>query len=303
VLTPSGEILTNNHVIDGATKITATVVATGRSYAAAVVGTDPGDDVAVLRLSGAAGLPTARIATAAQVAVGDAVTAVGNAGGKGGTPTAASGHVVALARDITASDENGTDAERLTGLIQVDAAVQAGDSGGPLYADGAVIGIDTAASTAGHGRVATTAAQTGFAIPIATATAIADRIVDGEQSSAIRQGVPGFLGVQLPDGAAGTTVSGVVRGSPAAAAGLRAGDTITAVGGAAIDRPDALSDAPAGHRPQDRVAGTWTDTASASHSGTVTLATGPADEGVSRGPRPKSHVRAACGSRGPCSPS
>ena len=75
VLTPSGEILTNNHVIDGATKITATVVATGRSYAAAVVGTDPGDDVAVLRLSGAAGLPTARIADAAQVAVGDAVTA------------------------------------------------------------------------------------------------------------------------------------------------------------------------------------------------------------------------------------
>jgi S1-C subfamily serine protease len=280
VLTPSGEILTNNHVIDGATKITATVVATGRSYAAAVVGTDPGDDVAVLRLSGAAGLPTARIADAAQVAVGDAVTAVGNAGGKGGIPTAASGHVVALARDITASDENGTDAERLTGLIQVDAAVQAGDSGGPLYADGAVIGIDTAGSTAGRGRVATTAAQTGsagFAIPIATATAIADRIVDGEQSSAIHQGVPGFLGVQLPDGAAGTTVSGVVRGSPAAAAGLRAGDTITAVGGAAIDRPDALSDALAGHRPQDRVAVAWTDTAGASHSATVTLATGPAD--------------------------
>ena len=267
-------------MIDGATKITATVVATGRSYAAAVVGTDPGDDVAVLRLSGAAGLPTARLATAAQVAVGDAVTAVGNAGGKGGTPTAASGHVVALARDITASDENGTDAERLTGLIQVDAAVQAGDSGGPLYADGAVIGIDTAASTSGRGRVATTAAQTGsagFAIPIATATAIAERIVDGEQSSTIHQGVPGFLGVQLPDDAAGTTVSGVVRGSPAAAAGLRAGDTITAVGGAAIDRPDALSDALAGHRPQDRVAVAWTDTAGASHTATVTLATGPAD--------------------------
>ena len=182
--------------------------------------------------------------------MGDAVTAVGNAGGKGGTPTAASGHVVALARDITASDENGTDAERLTGLIQVDAAVQAGDSGGPLYADGAV-GIDTAASTSGRGRVATTAAQTssaGFAIPIATATAIAERIVDGEQSNTIHQGVPGFLGVQLPEGAASTTVSGVVHGSPAAAAGLRAGDTITAVGGAAIDRPDALSDALAGHR-------------------------------------------------------
>jgi len=119
--------------------------------------------------------------------------------------------------------------------------------------------------------------------------------------------------VQLPDGAAGTTVSGVVRGSPAAAAGLRAGDTITAVGGAAIDRPDALSDAPAGHRPQDRVAVAWTDTAGASHSATVTLATGPADQAVSRGSRalrvrviqmgPKSRVRAACGSPAPCSPS
>jgi S1-C subfamily serine protease len=106
----------------------------------------------------------------------------GNAGRKGGTPTAASGSVVGLDRDITASDEIGTAAERLTGLIQVDAKVQAGDSGGPLYAGGAVIGIDTAASTAGR-------------------------------------------------------VSGVVRGSPAAAVGLRAGDTITAVDGVAVDRP------------------------------------------------------------------
>ena len=79
VLTSVGEVLTNNHVIDGATKITATDVAAGRSYAATVVGTDPTDDVAVLRLSGASGLATARLATDAKVAVGDAVTAVGNA--------------------------------------------------------------------------------------------------------------------------------------------------------------------------------------------------------------------------------
>ena len=209
MLSSSGEILTNNHVIDGATKIKVTVVSTGASYAASVVGTDPTDDVAVLRLSGASGLATARLASAAQaagVAVGDAVTAVGNAGGTGGTPTAASGAVVALGRDITASDENGTDPERLTGLIEVNAAVQAGDSGGPLYSGGAVIGIDTAASTSGRGRVATTAARsgsTGFAIPITTATAVADRIVAGEQSNAIHQGSPAFLGVQLPAGVRG----------------------------------------------------------------------------------------------------
>jgi S1-C subfamily serine protease len=283
VLTSSGAILTNNHVVDGATKIAVTVVSTGRSYAASVVGTDPTDDVAVLRLSGASGLATVRLATAAQaadVAVGDAVTAVGNAGGRGGTPTAAAGSVVALGREITASDENGTAAERLTGLIQVDADVQAGDSGGPLYSGGAVIGIDTAASTSGRGRVATTAAHTrsaGFAIPITTATAIAGRIVDGEQSSTIHQGSPAFLGVQLPAGSDDTTVSGVVRGSPAAAAGLRAGDTITAVDGVALDGPDALSTALGGHRPQDRVRITWTDSAGDSRTATVTLATGPAD--------------------------
>ena len=108
--------------------------------------------------------------------------------------------------------------------------MQPGDSGGPLYAGGAVIGIDTAASTSGRGRVATTAAtkgSTGFAIPIATATAIADRILGGEQSGTVHQGTPAFLGVRLPDGATDPTVAGVVRGSPAAAGGLRAGASAT----------------------------------------------------------------------------
>jgi len=283
VLSSSGEILTNNHVIDGATKIKVTVVSTGGSYAASVVGTDPTDDVAVLRLSGASGLATARLASAAQaagVAVGDAVTAVGNAGGTGGTPTAASGTVVALGRDITASDENGTDPEQLTGLIEVNAAVEAGDSGGPLYSGDAVIGIDTAASTSGRGRVATTAARSGsagFAIPITTATAVADRIVAGEQNNAIHQGSPAFLGVQLPAGSEGATISGVVAGSPAADAGLRAGDTITAVDGTDIDRGTTLSDALDRHQPRDHVSISWSDAAGGSHTATVTLTTGPAD--------------------------
>ena len=284
VLTPSGAVLTNNHVVAGATKIRVTVVASGDSYPATVVGTDPTDDVAVLRLSGASGLATARLATAAQVsnvAVGDAVTAVGNAGGKGGTPTAATGAVVGLGRDITASDEDGTDSEQLTGLIEVSAAVQPGDSGGPLYAaDGTVIGIDTAASTSGRGRVDTTAARSrsaGFAIPVTTAAAIADRIAGGEQSTAIHQGNPAFLGVQFPASGDSTTISGIVVGSPAAAAGIRAGDAITAVDGTAIRGSDALSSALAGHRAHDQVAVTWTDTAGRSHTATVTLTTGPAD--------------------------
>ena len=275
VLTASGEILTNNHVIDDATSITVTVVGTGTSYAASVVGTDPTDDIAVLRLTGASGLTTATLAnpvTMADLAVGDAVTAVGNAGGTGSL-TAATGTVVALDQDITASDETGTDAEQLTGLIQVDAAIEAGDSGGPLYADGLVVGIDTAASS---GRTATSA---GFAIPISTATAIAERIASGEDSGTIHQGYPAFLGVELAGAgdAGGLPIAGVVPGSPAAAAGLQAGDTITEVDGTAVGTTDALSAVLGAHEPGDRVGLTWTDAAGAAHTATVTLAAGPAD--------------------------
>jgi S1-C subfamily serine protease len=271
VLTSNGEILTNNHVVDGATKITVTVVSTGRSYAATVVGTDATDDVAVLQLSGASGLSAGTLSTDA-VSVGDAVTAVGNAGGTGGTPTATTGTVTALDQSITASDETGSDSEQLTGMIQVDADIQAGDSGGPLYgSDGEVVGIDTAASS-GQG-----AGTVGFAIPIAKAVAIADRIESGEDSATIQQGTPAFLGVQLAqDPAGGATISGVVDGSPAAEAGLQAGDTITAVGDSTVDSADALSAALAKQDPGDQVRVTWVDGTATTHTATITLIAGPA---------------------------
>jgi S1-C subfamily serine protease len=270
VLTSSGEILTNNHVVDGATKITVTDVTTGRSYTASVVGTDPGDDVAVLQLAGASGLGTARFAGAAQVAnvaVGDAVTAVGNAGGTGGIPTAAPGTVAALNRDITAGDATASSSEQLSGVIEVAAAVQAGDSGGPLYDSGVVIGIDTAAD-AGN--------TVGFAIPITTALDIADRIEAGEQGGAIHLGSPAFLGVGLA-GTGDATISGLVSGSAAASAGIDVGDTITAVDGAAVGSAQELSAILKAHQPGDHVAITWTDTTGTSHTATITLAAGPAD--------------------------
>jgi S1-C subfamily serine protease len=270
VLTSNGEILTNNHVIDGATKITVTVVSTGQSYAASVVGTDATDDVALLQVSGASGLDTATLSDEA-AQVGDDVTAVGNAGGTGGTPTAAPGTVLALDQSITAGDESGSHSEQLTGMIQVDADIEAGESGGPLYSDdGAVVGIDTAASS---GQTGTTV---GFAIPIVKATAIADRIESGEDSATIQQGTPAFLGVQLAQGTTGATISGVVDGSPAADAGLAAGDSITAVDGSTVDTADALSAALAQHDPQDKVTISWLDAAGTSHTATVTLAAGPA---------------------------
>ena len=144
VLSSTGEILTNNHVIDGATKISVTDVGNGKTYDATVVGYDASHDVAVLQLHGASGLQTAKLGDSAAAAVGDPVVAIGNAGGTGGTPTSAGGSITALGQSITASDELGGTSEQLSGLIQVNANVQAGDSGGSLVnSAGQVIGIDT----------------------------------------------------------------------------------------------------------------------------------------------------------------
>ena len=144
VLTSNGEILTNNHVVEGATSISVTVVSTGAQYTATVVGTDATDDIAVLQLSNASGLSTAHLDTSADAAVGDAVTGVGNAGGAGGTPSASPGTVTALDQTITTQGEQTAVSETLHGLIETDADIQAGDSGGPLFnSSDEVIGIDT----------------------------------------------------------------------------------------------------------------------------------------------------------------
>jgi S1-C subfamily serine protease len=175
VLTSSGEVLTNNHVVEGATSIKVTVLSTGRTYAATVVGTSPTNDVAVLQLTDASGLATVELGDSSALQVGDAVTGVGNAGNKAGT-SAATGEVTALDQDITASDGSGTAGEQLTGLVMTSAPIEAGDSGGPLYdAQGRVVGIDTAAQTSG--RSGQTLA--GYAIPIDTALAVAEQITSG----------------------------------------------------------------------------------------------------------------------------
>jgi S1-C subfamily serine protease len=200
--------------------------------------------------------------------VGSAVTAVGNAGGTG-TLTAAAGSITAVDQSITASDTGGTNAEQLSGLIETDAAVQPGDSGGPLYdANGQVIGMDTAASTGG--------ATQAYAIPIAAARQIASQIETGVSSATIHQGLSAFLGVSVDDSQRGATVQGVVSSGPAAGAGIAAGDVITAVDGATISSVSDLTKTLSGHSPGDKVSVRWTDTSGASHSATLTLATGPA---------------------------
>ena len=162
VLTSSGEVLTNNHVIRGATAIKIVVPSTGRSYNAEVVGYDASDDVAVLQASDAANLKTISLGDSSSVDAGDSVQAIGNAGGTGRF-TAASGTVTALNRSITVGDDQGG-SESLRGMIQTNAPIRPGDSGGPLFnSSGQVIGMDTAASTGND--IAQTATE-GYAIPI-----------------------------------------------------------------------------------------------------------------------------------------
>jgi len=285
VLTPNGEILTNNHVVDGSTSISVTVVSTGKSYSARVVGTDATDDIAVLQLSGASGLSTAVLGASSPVSVGDAVVGVGNAGGAGGAPSAVAGRVIALDQTITTQAEGPAASETLNGLIESNADIRPGDSGGPLYnASGKIIGIDTAAQSGG-GSVA------GFSIPISDALSIARQIEGGHASSTITIGYPGFLGVEVTpttDSTApglgtggvqtvrGAAVQGVIDGTAAASAGLTAGDIITAVNGSPIASSSALTAALAGHAPGERVTLSWVDASGASTTATITLGTGPA---------------------------
>ncbi|MDT4939824.1 MAG: hypothetical protein QOG80_3495 [Pseudonocardiales bacterium] len=273
VVTPSGEIVTNNHVVEGATSISVTIVSTGQTYTATVVGTDPTDDVAVIQLANASGLATANFGSSSTVAVGAAVTGVGNAGGTGGTPSASTGSVVALNQTVTASDASGQNSETVTGLIESDAAIQAGDSGGPLYdAAGKVVGMDTAAAT---GRGGATVAA--YAIPITKALSIASTIESGQASSTIHIGATGFIGVSVSDTTGGAGIAGVVAGGPAAKAGIVAGDTITAVNGTAVSSGTTLHNLLSSTKPGQQVSVSWTDASGAAHHATVTLVAGPAD--------------------------
>ena len=311
VLTSTGEILTNNHVIDGATSIKVTIVSTQKTYVADVVGTDPTDDVAVIQLEDATGLKTLPIGDSSAVKVGANVVASGNAGGDGGEPSVVTGTVTALDQDITASSE-GADAEQLTGLIETNAPIVAGDSGGALATtSGKVIGMNTAASVTNGTTMAsygdsTTAAQS-YAIPIATALTIANEIATGQASSTIHIGVHGFLGVALADQstAAGTgggfggangyytgqdpfgqgdtstvsgvTVGGIVASSPAEAAGLQAGDVITSIDGTTVDSATALNSIMAATQPGQKVVVGWTDSSGQAQTATLTLTEAAAD--------------------------
>jgi S1-C subfamily serine protease len=193
VINPDGLVLTNNHVIEDSTKITATVAATGKTYPAAVIGYDKTADIALIRLQGAVGLRTVPVGNSAAVKDGEQVVALGNAEGQG-TVIPAVGQVTGTGKSITAADQGGTAAtETLHGMIAISAGIVPGDSGGPLStAAGQVIGMDTAGDSVSLAQQQTAA---GFAIPIDTALSVARQIAAGHASSAVTIGYPPFIGI------------------------------------------------------------------------------------------------------------
>jgi S1-C subfamily serine protease len=199
VLSPGGLVLTNNHVVNGATRLTVTVISSGRQYRAQIVGTDASQDIALIRLVGASGLKTVQIGNSDRVVIGTQVVALGNAGGAGGAPTVTSGSITAVGRTITASDPGAATRETLHDMLQTNAPIAEGDSGGPLSnAAGQVIGMDTAANTQSLGGPGT---SQGFAIPINRALAIARQMAAGHGSATIRIGWPAFMGVAVASSA------------------------------------------------------------------------------------------------------
>jgi S1-C subfamily serine protease len=306
----AGLVLTNNHVINGATSVTVTPVMSGKSYPARVLGYDRTDDLALLQLPGVTGLKAVTIANSWPVSAGTPVLAIGNEAGQGGSPTVAPGVISGLDRTIVASDQSSGLIETLYGMMQTSADVRPGDSGGPLAdAAGRVIGIDTAA---GGGTV-----YSGYAIPINHAMPIARQIAARQPSTRIQIGLPAFLGALVPvststdprrqareelrqtgtvsssggdctngdttaipasiaPAPSGALVDGVLCGTAAASAGIFAGDVITSIGGRAVTSPGSLT-ALVDRYPAGSMAPlAWVSPDGSQHTAVVTLNAGPA---------------------------
>lgn len=276
VLTSNGEILTNNHVIEGAGTVTVVDVGNGRTYTATVTGYDHMHDVAVLRLDHASGLKTVDLGDSSKVTTGEGVVALGNADGTGGTPTSAGGSVTAIDQSITAEDQASGASEALSGLIETNATIISGDSGGALVnSSGQVIGMITA-GTEGFGSQQTQIES--FAIPINQAVGIADQIEAGRSSSTVHIGATPFLGVEAvspTNGAAGAEIAKVIPGGAADKAGLAEGDVITSLAGQPVTSPAGLTDALLSQSPTASVSVLYLDPSGRQHAATVHLASGP----------------------------
>jgi len=284
ILDSTGDILTNNHAVAGSISLRVAFQGRSGSYAATVVGVDPTEDLALIHVDGVSGLPVVTLANSSSVKIGDSVLAIGNALGLGGAPRVTQGYVTDLDQTITAS-ENGSNSETLHGMIQSDAEISPGDSGGALVNTGAqVIGIITAGEATSFRTDTSTVA---YAIPSSTAAPIANQILEGRAGGGVIIGQVGHLGVGVDtldaETAAqlglsitsGALVRTVENGSPAAGAGILPGAVITAINSTTIDGAKALGTTLQQFKPGDSVKVTWFYQG-ASRTATVTLTTGPA---------------------------
>jgi S1-C subfamily serine protease len=274
-----GLILTNNHVIRGATTVTVTLTSNGREFPARIVGEDVKADVALLQIQDPAGLATADIGNSSSLPSGSPVLAIGNQAGVGGAPTVAPGVITGQGQTIEANDASSAFTETLHNMLVTSAHVAPGDSGGPLAdAQGQVIGMVTAAGTSPP--------NAGYAIPINRALAAARLIAFGRAAPGVITGPRAFLGVVTsgaggpatrPHGSrastppqtappaagpapacvqtsaaarapgrtapvrSGALVYGVLCGTGAEAAGLVAGDVITSAAGRPVTSPGGLT--------------------------------------------------------------
>ena len=280
LISSTGEILTNNHVIAGATSIKVTIGGVGATHDAKVVGYDVTEDVALIQITDKVdGLPTVVFGEPSKVQIGDPVVAIGNALGQGGTPKASQGHVTALDQQVTAGDESGSQ-ETLVGMIQINAPIQPGDSGGALVdANGRIIGMNTAA--AGAGQFNSQPSSVGFAIPIDNAVNIVSQIRTGNDTDKVHIGDRAMLGIQAQkvDGTSASTsgalVVGVQDGTGAAAAGLKQDDVIVSINGKTIADDSALRDALSHLHPGESVDVGWVDSAGTHHDASIKLVVGP----------------------------
>ena len=309
ILTKSGVVLTNNHVIDDSTRVTVQIDGKGRTYSALVLGTDLQADVALLQLQGGPNFKTSHFKTVVlgnsnAITVGDPVVAIGNALGLPGPETVTNGIISATGRSITVGDPSSGSSESLKDMFQSSAAINPGNSGGPLVdADGQVIGMNTAeASGSGSGQ---SASNVGFAIPINSAMSIARQIQAGKPSATVQVGPHGIIGVEVTtvkcaeggDGCTalsgssplglfgastynapvkkGAVVAGVEPGDPAQEVGIATGDVITSVDGSPINSPTDLTKYMNFQKVGDKETVGWVDPNGRRESATVSLIQGP----------------------------
>lgn len=286
VLSPSGEVLANNHAIEDASSITARDVGNGQNYVAKAVGYDRSDDLAVLQLHGASGLHSIPVARTPP-RIGEKVFLVGNAGGGDGTPIVTGGRVTALVPSVVVGNEVYGTTETLKGVIESSANSASGDSGGALVNQaGRVIGIEAAGllSSGCDSRSAS-----GFAIPISRGLTVAHQVRTGHSSTSIHVGPTAYLGVEvvppqsvldgLPHSAVvlppGAFITKVQPHSPAEQAHLSEGDEIVSLAGQAVDSPEELIDVLQSKTPGAVFTVGWIDLFGVRHTSSVRVGSGP----------------------------